>query len=470
MRMEMKNDPGIKLTIILILAAVLRFLGLSVKQLWLDEILQVLHSRPDTIRGILEAVTQDRGGAPLDYFIQHVFITHLSGPVEWTARLHAAIFGVLAVWLVYLVCRELFASQRMALMSALLFCFYPFHHHYSQEGRPYSLFILLTLILYLILFRSLKKNSWLIWISFAVVAILGFYTNAFTAAVLFAQFVFLIYYQIYRRESWTDSWRRYTCFISCSIIAAAAYLPWLLYSFSNAQGTKGDEPEFGFRLISGTIKEFGDGSYPLSLVLIIGASAGIISLLQTQRRFELGTLLIWIIAPLPVVFTVLWWRTYFFIPRQIIFITPAFFILVAAGIECFKQKFSRRYFYVPEASIILISLVVIALHYPARWDDRDDLRAVGQFLKESARPGDLIIAPDRTGILAFYFPDIEQYAADTRSALDLMRTVPAGSRIIYTAPKFNPDTDRLKILLAGMRTADEVKFQGITVYFLQKPL
>jgi uncharacterized membrane protein len=468
MQMPMKNDSGIKLLFILALAALLRFIGLGAKQLWLDELLQVLHSRPDAISGIFAAVTRDRGGAPLDYLIQHVVIANLSGAIEWTARLHAAIFGVLAVWLAYLVCRELFANQRLALMTALLFCFYPFHHHYSQEGRPYSLFLLLTSILYLLLFRLLKTNKPLIWISFAIVAILDFYTNAFTAVILFGQFIFLIYYQLYRRENGAAAWRRYACFVVCSIVAAAAYLPWLLYSFFNAKGEIA--PELGFRLFSETIKRLGDGSYPLSIVLIICAVAGIRYLAQTRRLFELGTLLIWIIAPLPVIFTVLIWRTYSFEPRQLLFITPAFFMLVAAGVEYFKQKINRRYFY-PEAIIILISIVVIALHYPEKWDKRDDVRAVGYFLKENARPGDLVICPNITEILSLYFPNIQQYSAEYRSAQDLMKSVTGGSRIIYAAKPSNPDPDpdRLKNLLAGMQKSGEKQFRGITIYFFSKP-
>jgi hypothetical protein len=52
-----------KLLAMLALAALLRFLGLGAKQFGVDEIIQVIHSRPDSMQGILNAVTQDRGGA-----------------------------------------------------------------------------------------------------------------------------------------------------------------------------------------------------------------------------------------------------------------------------------------------------------------------------------------------------------------------------------------------------------------------
>jgi len=262
MEMPLLKRTGVRLLCILALAALLRFLGLGVKQLWLDEILQLLHSSPDTVRGILEGVARDRGGAPLDYLIQHLFITNLPGPIEWTARVHAAVFGVLAVYLIFVLCQTLFHNPRWSLLSALLLCFYPFHHHYSQEGRPYSLFLLLILILYLILFRILKKNQRRLWILFAITALLAFYTHAYTAIALFGQLLILGYYQWLRREKVAEVLSRGLLFLSCALLAAAAYVPWLRFSYSNA---KGDSPPGSvLRLFFEMIKGLGDGSYPLA--------------------------------------------------------------------------------------------------------------------------------------------------------------------------------------------------------------
>ena len=51
MGMLFQNESRLRLLLILGLAALLRFWGLGVKQLWLDEILQLLHSRPDSLTG-----------------------------------------------------------------------------------------------------------------------------------------------------------------------------------------------------------------------------------------------------------------------------------------------------------------------------------------------------------------------------------------------------------------------------------
>lgn len=457
MNASLQDRAGFKLLLIIALAALLRFCGLGFKQLWLDEILQLLHSRPDSLRGILEGVAQDRGGAPLDYLIQHVFVSNLHGSIEWAARFHAALFGVLAVLLIYLVCQALFNNQRLSLLSALLLCFYPFHHHYSQEGRPYSLFLLLTLILYLIFFRALKKKRWYLWTGFAAVAILTFYTHAYASLVLLGQFFYLIYRRILKRDDWPAAMRRGACFLFCSALAAAAYVPWLRYSFFNAKGSA--PPGNSFKLLLELIKGLGDGSYPLAAALILCAAAGVYHLGKTRGSLELGALLIWLLTPFPLVLAILAWRNYFFASRQLIFITPALLVLAAAGADFLRQKIARRYFS-PAVILFLISIVVIALHFP---DRRDDLRAAGQFLKQSAGREVAIISPGLTYTLTFYFPDIYKYSADNLPVQDVAQALGA-SRILYVDSRFNYDRSGLKDLLESKPDPEEIRFRGITIY------
>jgi uncharacterized membrane protein len=456
----MRNSVSFKLFLIMALAGLLRFLGLGVKQLWMDEIIQVLHSRPVAFKEILAGVAQDRGGAPLDYLIQHFFLAHSFGTVEWNARFHAALFGVLSVLLIFIVCRELFNDSRLSLMCALLLCFYPFHHHYSQEGRPYSLFLFLTLILYFLLFRSLKNNSGRLWIIFTIVATFAFYANAYTAIVLASQLIFLIYHYCRQHEVDRDALRRGGCFILSATLAAAAYLPWQEYSFSNAKGNT--PPEINFRLILQMIKGLGDGSYPLAGILILLAATGIYALIKMKRQIELGALLIWFVVPLPIIMSILAWRNYFFAERQLLFISPALLILAGAGINHLKQKVAHKFF-LPEALLILISLVVIVLHYP---DRRDDLRSTGLYLKENIQVTDAIVAPNLTGLLSFYFPDIYAYSADDKKVRELIQS-PQLSRVVYIDSGLNRSRGDLDVLLAGAGKSEVVGFRGITMWLLQ---
>jgi hypothetical protein len=286
---------------------------------------------------------------------------------------------------------------------------------------------------------------------------MSFYTHAYTAFVLFTQLLILGYHQILRRERLSDFLCRLAGFLLCSLIAAAAYIPWLRYSYSNAKGSS--PPGSVFRLLMEMIKGFGDGSYPLALALILCAGAGVYFLRKANYSFELGALLIWIVLPFPLVLIILNLRNYFFAARQLIFIAPALIILAAIGADYLRERYRLRHIS-PAAILILISIVVIGLHYP---DRRDDLRAASQFLRTNVQRADVIIAPGLTYTLSFYFPEINDYAADARSIEDL-KAAPNVSRILYVDSRFNYSRYGLDALNAGLPKPDEARFRGVTLY------
>jgi mannosyltransferase len=436
------------LTAILASAALLRFWGLGVKQLWLDEIIQAIHARPGSLREILTGVARDRGGAPLDYLVQHLFLTFLPAPLEVAARVHAALFGVAAVAMVYFVCRKLLADDSVSLMAALLFAFYPFHHHYSQEGRPYSLFLLLTLCLYFLFLRLLEKQTFALWVTFTAVAAAGLYTHPYAALVLFSQFLILAIGQLLNPEPWRLASRRAAFFLLSTTLAAVAFLPWLAYSFDNAKGDAAERIDVG--LLLRLMKELADGSYPLAVALIAFAGAGLLCLMRTRRTFAAVALLVWVAAPIPVIVPLLIWREYFFAARQLIFVTPAMIIAAAVGVDALRRKAARRWF-IPEAALLVLCFAIIALHYP---DRRDDLRGAARLLEGIARPGDEIRSPNLSGLLTFYCPDLYRYSRENTR----------GSRILYVDSRHNPDRSDLKRLLSRTPPLEKTELRGVTVY------
>jgi hypothetical protein len=207
----------------------------------------------------------------------------------------------------------------------------------------------------------------------------------------------------------------------------------------------------------------GDGSYPLAFAIILCAVAGVYHLKKTQHSLQVGALLLWVLTPFPLVLAILSWRNYFFASRQFIFITPALIILAAVGADYLRRKIARKYFS-PEIILIVISMVVIALHYR---DKRDDLRSVGQYLSQNAGQQVAIISPGLTYTLTYYFPEIEKYSADDTPPQDLGR-VPGKSRIIYVDSRFNFDRTGLNVLLDSMPKPMEIRFRRITVYSFTK--
>jgi len=133
--------------------------------------------------------------------------------------------------------------------------------------------------------------------------------------------------------------------------------------------------------------------------------------LLKNNRAVLIDLSCWTLVPIPLVLFLIYWRSYFFAIRQLLFVTPAIIILAACGVERLLCVYREKAWALP-AVYALACLAVIGLHYP---DRRPDLRAVGGYLKHTVGQGDAVVAPNSLGLLSYYFPDIYSYGRELSS-------------------------------------------------------
>jgi len=404
--LKIRAEKYLVVTIIAV-AAFLRFYRLGEKQLWLDELLQVIHSSPQRLGQLLLAVTEDRGATPLDYLIQHFFVAVL-GHSESAVRFHAALFGTLSVGVLYLLTRELF-DIRTARLAALLYAVYPLHHHYSQEGRPYALFTFLTLCSYLAFYKLLTKNNLMRQISFALITTALLYASYFGFWVIVSQIVML---GLLRRETIRESFTKdpkigsFKVFIPAILVSLMLFAPWPILASRTIYGYQTSPWKLNWEVLPLVVREISDRSYPLSLMLILLAAFGAFKAVD-EKRGQLVLLLCWFLLPIPLIILTVWYQEYFFAIRQILFTTPALYILVARGIlsvpELFPVSGTARWVarILPLSTILITSLVVIALHLP---DKRADLKGVATFLNERTTDQDVIVAPGISDFLGYYVP------------------------------------------------------------------
>lgn len=149
---------NVKFIILIAAASALRFAGLGVESLWLDEGITyscMEFSWVDLLREFSKTVQ-----APLYYFIEK-FWCGLFGYSEFALRFPSALMGILCVAGVYLLGRELF-GERAGFYSAVVLAVNPFAVFYSQDARPYSLFLLTTLLslyFFLRVMRGTRRGS-----------------------------------------------------------------------------------------------------------------------------------------------------------------------------------------------------------------------------------------------------------------------------------------------------------------------
>jgi mannosyltransferase len=182
-----KRSRNLILIVILFVAAILRFYHLRYQSFGLDE----LHTMNESDPGLrwsemMEYLRCCDQHPPLSFIIERFLFT-LFGSSERVARGFTALCGVLGVWAVYLLGKELL-NKRLGLFAAALTCVNYFSIFYSQEARGYSLAFLLSALSYRYFIRLIrrleKKDLWY----YTLFTLLLMYTHYFGLFIAGSQF------------------------------------------------------------------------------------------------------------------------------------------------------------------------------------------------------------------------------------------------------------------------------------------
>lgn len=236
----LKTKP-LTLIAIITIGVIIRFWNLDVKPLWLDEIATALFSLGNTYavveqQPILSVSTLDKMFAykfttcpqinqalmrqdnhpPLFFCLMHQWIGGLASlpqNLAWKMRSMSALFGSIAIVLVYFLNRIAF-NHRSGLIAAAIMAVSPFGIYLSQEARQYSMSICLILLALIFLFKIqiilnnhqkftlLRSTNWWFWILFNS---LGFYVHYFFSFTFLAQILTLLILFIRQRVTITRS-------------------------------------------------------------------------------------------------------------------------------------------------------------------------------------------------------------------------------------------------------------------------
>jgi uncharacterized membrane protein len=132
-----------------------------------------------------------------------------------------ALLSLLGFPLVYRVARELFASDTAAWIALGLFAISPFHVLYAQEARPYSLWIVATMLSSAALLRAIRLRTRASFIFYGVTAALGLYSFLLFALVLVGHVLYVLALEGLRPT-------RTAVGITAAVVGGlAAFAPWM---------------------------------------------------------------------------------------------------------------------------------------------------------------------------------------------------------------------------------------------------
>jgi mannosyltransferase len=211
---------GLALLAIVLIGLFLRVYQLGTQSIWFDEAYSIWISKL-AVPQMVQA-TAANTMPPLYWFLLHYWIM-VFGTSESAVRLLSALFGVLAIPMIYVVGRQLF-NKEVGLVGALILALSSFNIWYSQETRMYSLMVLLALVSMYFFWRFLQQSNLVSSVGYVLSTTLLVYTHYFGWFVVIAQNIYIVTFLVLSKQR-TYKLRHW---IGLQAIVLALFAPWMV--------------------------------------------------------------------------------------------------------------------------------------------------------------------------------------------------------------------------------------------------
>ena len=425
MRRLLNSRQGLALggfVLLLITSVGLRVYRLNTYSLWLDETIQYQVATLPLKKMLCNL--------PYDWLVLPVLLTKLQilanfDAHAWQLRLPYVCFGTATVFAIFLLAGEMF-NTRIAWLTAFLAAIWPRLIEYSQEMRPYILFVLLASTSGFALLRALRTNQTRYWSLFAGAATFEVYVHHLALLNVSSFFLFAFVsicfgyiqsrYQGVPALSTTPSHLSLVSKVTTAFLAIGvgflSVLPFYLIPLS-------EEQHRGIlRLNMGAVKTIFASYLGLGKgwPLIIPAVFGLVGLVIACRRYKRTAVfaLLWLLVPFLFATRHLGGERFLGSPRYLLFLIPVLLPFVAAGAITISERIAllpglrQTDFAVRPVTIAALALpyvilaglvapALIALYSQNPKSLPVDLRSAYAYVLAHARPNDLILGAGEAG-------------------------------------------------------------------------
>jgi len=484
-----------RLGLILFIALMVRLVSLN-QSLWLDEAFQVWSVTHYSLKGLLTDYLTGDFNPPLSYLISWL-VTGTIGRGEISLRLPSVLFGVLNLWLVYLLAQQLFPKVKVSLfklrvslaeLAALLLALAPLHIYYSQEVRPYILAALLASWSMYELWRILNQKHKNIW-RYVLVTTSMVYSHYMTWLLMPVQVVAILIH--HDKEKKGNLFKK---MLISWLIIGLLFLPWLpifLKQLKTGSGVAKALPVWSdlsavsfknlslipVKFVIGRISIENNWLYGLVMIpilLIIGwlllitfkeAIRPLSARLATGGREASGAvsyLWLWLVGPilLGLVLSFKWPMLQYF---RFLFVLPAFYLLLALGLARVKSSWQPPLV----LGLLLINLIATGIYLFNPAFHREDWRGAATFIRIKDMEAAVVILKPVSA--PFYYYDHQQAKMIDYSQVSQIRFEKRLWLVKYAQPIFEPNNKTEEIIKQyGFQELLEKHFRGgVTIkYFI----
>lgn len=329
---------------------------------------------------------------PLYYTLMHGWIA-VGGDTEFALRFFSVITGILLIASMAAL-GKMIIGPRLGLIVALLVGLNPYHIFYAQDARSYPLATLLGVWATIALWQALRGNAWRHWIAYGICVLALMHTHYYAVFIVVFQGVFVIW----------DWWRRRRFplrYVVVGVIDVLLFLPWLILSWGVITDYEGAVETVGIGAslwrplvaFAGTQllePPFTEVNVIVAMVLLC---LGAINLLRKHRPAAL-LLMFYLAVPLIGVYVASRARP-IFNERYLILASPAFFLLIGAGLT---SVFDFRRLRGPVLSLLFAMTLFVTWgtalsnhYFNPQFAKSPPWREILGYIVGKARPGDALI-------------------------------------------------------------------------------
>jgi mannosyltransferase len=381
------------LYILILAGAVFRIYHLGFNSLWLDEAATVAYSSGGLDQIWANMAAMGDFNPPLFNLLENIMM--MIGTTEIALRLLPALFGIVAIPIMYLVGKE-FKDKYIGIILAGLTAFSPFLITYSQEARAYSMMFFLGACMVLLFLRAMKVNKQTEWFLFAIVSAVAFWTH-FYSIVLFIPLVILAVYKF--RNDWQP--------IAFSVVAwFAMALPLIFALYTVILQRASSAPAYGYQGFNIIYQTFFIMFWDSYIAIGLAVVLFIVGIWWTFKNDKEMALFLIFVPAIVFITSVILSNTIPMLPRYLIFVNIFVFLGIAmacpALVAFFQiaasdnlQKNIKKETVIKVISFGLVGCFVISAvpfytNYYQTYT-KSDWRELGIELANITQPGDVVV-------------------------------------------------------------------------------
>ena len=391
--------PAVIPAALVLLNLVLRTLWLGHRDLAQDEPFTLFYAQAD-FRTLFE-ILKSGNNPPLHFILMHFWIRFF-GISPFAVRFPSMLFSTGAVYFLYRIGKD-HLSVRTGILGALFFTFSNYEMQFAHEARVYPLFVFLTLLsmfLYLRMYSNpeSKKTA----AAYLLTGILLVYSHFFGWIVLLLQlFCSMVFREFRQRVLRKTVWG----FLGV-LIGFLPYFFVLITRFTTTLSTGTWVPAPVISDLYTMVWRFSNA--PVTTVFFLSSMtlAFILFAVRAKSNSRVNPvtafILVWFFLPYLLMFLVSF-RLPMFLDRYLVFVSPAFFLLVARSLDYLGSR-APVYF--------LLSLAALSLMIATFKPDPDNNRRIKEAvlkIRELKTPGTTVfICPGwlDKGFAYYYDPEI----------------------------------------------------------------